>query len=51
VPEKNPFLGSAMAAAYVQGYQGSRLDAADSIAACAKHFVGYGAAEADVTTQ
>jgi beta-glucosidase len=42
---EDPFLGSAMAAAYVRGYQGARLDAADSIAACAKHFVGYGAAE------
>jgi len=43
---EDPFLGSAMAAAYVRGYQGTRLDAADSIAACAKHYVGYGAAEA-----
>ncbi len=43
---EDPFLGSAMAAAYVKGYQGSRLDAPDSIAACAKHYVGYGAAEA-----
>jgi len=34
-----------MAAAYVRGYQGMRLDAPDSIASCAKHFVGYGAAE------
>jgi beta-glucosidase len=42
---EDPFLGSAMAAAYVRGYQGARLDAADSIASCAKHFVGYGAAE------
>jgi beta-glucosidase len=42
---EDPFLGSAMATAYVRGYQGSRLDAPDSIAACAKHFVGYGAAE------
>jgi beta-glucosidase len=42
---EDPFLGSLMAAAYVRGYQGSRLDAPDSIAACAKHFVGYGAAE------
>lgn len=42
---EDPFLGSAMAAAYVRGYQGSRLDSPDSIAACAKHFVGYGAAE------
>ncbi len=43
---EDPFLGSAMAAAYVKGYQGSRLDAPDSIAACVKHYVGYGAAEA-----
>jgi beta-glucosidase len=43
---EDPFLGAAMAAAYVRGYQGERLDAPDSIAACAKHFVGYGAAEA-----
>jgi len=42
---EDPFLGSAMAAAYVRGYQGSRLDAPDSIAACAKHYVGYGAVE------
>jgi len=42
---EDPFLGSAMAAAYVRGYQGSHLDAPDSIAACAKHYVGYGAAE------
>ncbi len=42
---EDPFLGSQMAAAYVRGYQGTRLDAPESIAACAKHFVGYGAAE------
>jgi beta-glucosidase len=42
---EDPFLGSEMAAAYVRGYQGTRLDAPDSIAATAKHFVGYGAAE------
>jgi beta-glucosidase len=42
---EDPFLGSAMAAAYVKGYQGSRLDAPESIAACAKHYLGYGAAE------
>jgi beta-glucosidase len=42
---EDPFLGSQMAAAYVRGYQGTRLDAPDSIAATAKHFVGYGAAE------
>jgi beta-glucosidase len=42
---EDPFLGSAMAAAYVRGYQGARLDAPDSLAATAKHYVGYGAAE------
>src|SRR6516162_9008847 len=34
-----------MARAYVRGYQGEKLDAPDSIVACAKHYVGYGAAE------
>src|SRR5262249_29479174 len=43
---EDPFLGAAIARAYVRGYQNSQLDAADSIAACPKHFVGYGAAEA-----
>ena len=43
---EDPFLGSAMAAAYVRGYQGSRLDDPQSLLACMKHFVGYGAAEA-----
>ncbi len=42
---EDPYLGSEMAAAYVHGYQGSRLDAPDTMAACAKHYVGYGAAE------
>ena len=42
---EDPYLGSAMAAAYVRGYQGTDLSAPDSMAACAKHYVGYGAAE------
>jgi beta-glucosidase len=42
---EDPYLGSVLARAYVRGYQGPRLDAPDSIVACAKHFVGYGAAE------
>ena len=42
---EDPFLGSAIAGAYVRGYQGEKLDAPDSIVACAKHYVGYGAAE------
>lgn len=43
---EDPFLGAAMASAYVRGYQGRSLDDATSILACVKHFVGYGAAEA-----
>jgi beta-glucosidase len=43
---EDPYLGSAMASAYVRGYQGARLDDPQSMLACMKHFVGYGAAEA-----
>ncbi len=43
---EDPYLGSAMARAYVRGYQGEQLSNQDSVAACVKHFVGYGAAEA-----
>ena len=43
---EDPYLGSAMAAAYVRGYQGAQLGGPESIASCSKHFVGYGAAEA-----
>jgi beta-glucosidase len=42
---EDPYLGSLMASAYVRGYQGEHLDAPDSIVACPKHYVGYGAAE------
>src|SRR5882724_6176421 len=42
---EDPYLAAAMARAYVRGYQGERLDAADSMVACPKHYVGYGAAE------
>jgi beta-glucosidase len=43
---EDPYLGSAIARAYIQGYQGSSLSAADSVAASVKHFAAYGAAEA-----
>ena len=43
---EDPYLDAVLARAYVRGYQNGRLDAPDSIAACVKHFVGYGAAEA-----
>lgn len=40
-------LGKAMAEARVRGFQGRRgLTANDAVAACAKHFAAYGAAEA-----
>ena len=39
-------LASAFTAAKVAGYQGADLAAPDSVAACLKHFVAYGAAEA-----
>lgn len=42
---EDPVLASAMGAAMVRGYQGEDLSHPDSIAACAKHFVGYGATE------
>jgi len=42
---EDPYLGAAFARAYVRGYQGARLDDPSSIIACAKHYVGYGAAE------
>ena len=40
---EDPFLGSALARAYVQGYQGTSLSNPDSVAACVKHFAAYGA--------
>ncbi|HVF90610.1 MAG TPA: beta-glucosidase BglX [Blastocatellia bacterium] len=43
---EDPYLGSAMARARVMGFQGRDYSAPDRIIACAKHWVGYGAAEA-----
>jgi beta-glucosidase len=42
---EDPYLGSEMARAYVRGYQGKKLSSPGSIAACPKHYVGYGAVE------
>ena len=42
---EDPFLGAAMAAAQVRGFQGSSLGTPDRVVACAKHFAGYGAAD------
>jgi len=43
---EDPYLGSIMAAAYVKGYQGNNLSNEGTIAATAKHYVAYGAAQA-----
>lgn len=42
---EDPYLASALAAAAVRGFQGDDISAPDRVAACVKHFVGYGAAE------
>jgi len=42
---EDPFLAGELGAAMVDGFQGDDLSAAGTIAACAKHFAGYGAAE------
>lgn len=42
---EDPYLGSAIAKTRVRGFQGTDLSAYNTMAACAKHFVGYGAAE------
>ncbi len=42
---EDTYLTSVMGAAMVKGFQGDSLNGSTSIAACPKHFVGYGAAE------
>ena len=43
---EDPFLGSQIAKARINGFQGEDLAASHTIAATAKHFAGYGFAEA-----
>lgn len=43
---EDPFLGAKIAAARVRGFQGKDYSAPDRVMATAKHWVGYGAAEA-----
>ena len=43
-PGQDPYLGALYAAAMVKGYQGADMSDGFHIAACAKHYVGYGAA-------
>ncbi len=42
---EDPYLGSRNAAAAVRGYQGDDMARPDKVAACAKHYAGYGLAE------
>jgi len=42
---EDPWLGSQLAAAAVRGFQGPDIAQANRVAACLKHYVGYGAAE------
>lgn len=42
---EDTYLTTVMGVAMVKGYQGDSLNSPTSVAACPKHFVGYGAAE------
>jgi beta-glucosidase len=42
---EDPYLGSMVAAAKVRGFQGKSMADPDSVVACAKHYVAYGAVE------
>ena len=44
-PGEDPYVGATMAKACVKGFQGDDLTAPDTMAACAKHYIGYGASE------
>ena len=43
---EDPYLGAKIGVARIKGFQGDDLSAHNTIAACAKHFAGYGFAEA-----
>ena len=42
---EDPYLGSMIAAAKVRGFQGKNMADLDSVVACVKHYVAYGATE------
>ncbi len=42
---EDPYLGSVIAAAKVRGFQGKSMADPESVIACAKHYVAYGAIE------
>ena len=43
---EDPYLGSQVARAMVEGYQGTDLSASNTVMACIKHFALYGGSEA-----
>ncbi|MGG4143632.1 glycoside hydrolase family 3 N-terminal domain-containing protein [Paenibacillus algorifonticola] len=43
---EDPYLGSLIARAQVEGFQGNSLHDPETLIACLKHFIAYGAAEA-----
>jgi len=43
---EDPYLGALIAAARIKGLQGESLSSVSTVAACAKHFAGYGFVEA-----
>ena len=44
-PGEDPLVGERVAKAVVEGFQGDDLTKEGNIAACAKHYIGYGASE------
>ena len=44
-PGEDPYVGACVAKAVVKGFQTDDLSSETSIAACAKHYIGYGASE------
>jgi len=42
---EDPYLGSIIVAARVEGFQGKDLSASNTILCCLKHYVAYGAPE------
>lgn len=43
-PGEDPYLATLLARAYVEGFQGEDMSDPTQMAACAKHYIGYGAA-------
>lgn len=44
-PGEDPYIGSVIAEAIIRGFQGDNLSDEESLVACAKHYIGYGASE------